>query len=153
MADNKSVASTSRPAPAPTLKGGDPATNPADPAARVADPAVEEKTNPGPGANDRSAPAPRPMQTAPAAPAYRQNAPIQPPVPAPSENVFPGPVGRPDPSRTAEEREQVADAAIQANNMKPGHLTTGEGLPGQSAPEDRTSDGEKDDSSVPQVKE
>lgn len=147
MADEKKppqpVAPQNR--PEPPLKASSPF--PADPAAAVSDPANPARTNPGPGANpaDRDRPAFRPANTGNPPVGGTRNAPNQPVVPAPSENVFPGPVGRPDPSRTPEERQAVADAAIQAHNMKPGHLTTGEGL----VPVERTSDGKPDESTTP----
>jgi hypothetical protein len=143
MADpNKPAAPANR--PEPPLKS-DPIAAPRDPAAAVSDPANPARTNPGPGANDRDRPALRPANTGNPPVAGTRNMPNQPVVPAPSENVFPGPVGRPDPSRTPEERQATADAAIQAHNMKPGHLTTGEGI----KPVERTSDGKPDESTAP----
>jgi hypothetical protein len=95
------------------------AASPRDPAGNVADSTVTRPTNPGPGA-----PA-APTGTRPALPAARatppvfrqQTQPIQPVVPAPSEQVAPGPVGRPDPSRSPEEREATRDAHIEAHAM------------------------------------
>jgi hypothetical protein len=151
MADDKKppapVAPVNR--PEPPLKA-DPLAAPRDPATAVADPANPARTNPGPGARrveDRERPAFRPLATGNPPVAGWRNAPNQPVVPAPSENVFPGPAGRPDPSRTPEERQATADAAIQAHAMKPGHLTTGEGAPGMGV--ERTSDGKPDDSQAP----
>lgn len=133
--------------PEPPLKA-DPQAAPRDPAAGVADPAHPGRTNPGPGARrDRDRPHLPTPNAGPRAFNSARNQPNQPVVPAPSENVFPGPVGRPDMSRSPEERQAMADAAIQAHNMKPGHLTTGESVPGTEV--ERTSDGKPDDSTAP----
>jgi hypothetical protein len=117
---------------------------PSDAAANVADPAVDRRTNPGPGANRDRPSLPGPAPQAGAGTIASRNMPNQPVIPAPSEHVFPGPVGRPDPSRTPEERQGTADHAIYAHTLKPGHMQTGEA----QAPE-RTSDGEPDESTAP----
>jgi hypothetical protein len=122
------------------------AASPRDPAGNVADSTVTRPTNPGPGA-----PA-APTGTRPALPAARatppvfrqQTQPIQPVVPAPSEQVAPGPVGRPDPSRSPEEREATRDAHIEA------HAMVNATDPAFAPIAERTVDGEPDESKVPE---
>jgi hypothetical protein len=78
-------------------------------------------------------------------PVYRQQTqPIQPVVPAPSEQVTPGPVGRPDPSRSPEEREATRDAHIEA------HAMVNATDPAFAPIAERTVDGEPDESKAPE---
>jgi hypothetical protein len=123
------------------------AGNPRDPAANVADPTVTRQTNPGPGAPAGGSPGQRPALPASPSnpPVYRQNTqPIQPVVPAPSEQVQPGPVGRPDPSRSPEEREATRDAHIEA------HAMVNATDPAFAPIAERTVDGKPDESKAPE---
>lgn len=150
MADAPKSPTPAAPAPVPNRPNppvgpvkATPGGNPADPARDVADPASPFKTNPGPILNPERPALPGIGASNPRAPATTR-APNQPPVPAPSENVVPGPVGRPDFSRSPEEREQTRDAMLEAHSKQPGQALF------QPVGVERTSDGKPDDSSVPQ---